>query len=308
MTDSRYFRLTNWDKHQNFRGKRAHWMKLSLDFFDDPVIVGLPDSQRLAFIGVMILCGKRGNLVPFDASYVRKRCSLRVTPDLELFLAVGLIEITQAECGAKPFPRYVEENRGEDKRIPVADAPVLPEPIEPPPTKRGVTLAKKPDGNPVLIVEPLPWNREAAELWRQEYRGDPPKQYFAALKPLVTRETWERVRPALVTYLAETPAEYVNIAGKFVAAFGTWEARAQGGGKRAPPPKETVADRSRRILGLPPLGGSGDIGNRVAVGPSQPVRRLQPGAEPGHPGSVLDDSERIERRAVSGGGGECDSD
>jgi len=117
LSEVRFFRLTNWDKHQNFRGKRAHWMKLSLDFFDDPVIVGLPDSQRLAFIGVMILCGKRGNLVPYDATYVRKRCSLRVTPDLELFMREGLIEFTQAVCGAKPFPRYVEESRGEEKRV-----------------------------------------------------------------------------------------------------------------------------------------------------------------------------------------------
>lgn len=90
-------------------------MKLSLDFFDDPVIVGLPDSQRLAFIGVMVLCGKRGNCVQYDPSYVRKRCGLRVAPDLELFMREGLIEFTQAVCGAEPFPR-VEESRGDKSR------------------------------------------------------------------------------------------------------------------------------------------------------------------------------------------------
>lgn len=130
MSDGRFFRLTNWDKHQNFRGKRAHWMKLSLDFFDDPTIVGLPDSQRLAFIGVMVLCGKRGNCVPFDATYIKKRCSLRVTPDLELFMSEGLIEFTQAECGAKTFPR-VEERRVEEKERTEEQPPSLPAYVPP---------------------------------------------------------------------------------------------------------------------------------------------------------------------------------
>lgn len=81
----------------------------------------------------------------------------------------------------------------------------------------------------VALAPVLPsWNREAAEIWFQEYRGDPPKQYFGSLKGIISKYGWERVRPALVTYLAETPVEYVNIAGKFGAAFGTWEGRASG--------------------------------------------------------------------------------
>jgi len=144
----RFFRLVNFDKYQNFRGKRAHWMKLSLDFFDDPVIVGLPDSQRLAFIGVLILCAKRANRVPFDATYIKKRCSLRVTPDLELFMSHGLIEFTKAESGAEAFPR-VEESRGEERREeppqPPAAAvgPVVEPPaglVSPPPPTFGVLL------------------------------------------------------------------------------------------------------------------------------------------------------------------------
>lgn len=250
MTEPRYFRVRNWDKYQNFRGNRAHWLKLSLDFFDDPVIVSLPDSQRLAFIGVLILCGKRMNRVAYDPSYVRKRCSLRVTPDLDLFMAHGLIEMDCTSNGAPPALEEIrEEKRREETTDPVASAPVPePPPFDPPEYEQplgeiGVDLAKKPDGNPVLVVAPLPWNREAAELWWHEYKGNPPKALFAALKPLVKREGWERVRPALVTYMAETPAEYVNIAGKFVAAFGTWEARSRGA-PRSPPGKATAGEKS----------------------------------------------------------------
>lgn len=191
----------------------------------------------------------------------------------------------------------IEQSRDRAERNPAAGAAPL-QPIEIAPedeTARTESTA--------LVVAPLPWNREAAELWWAEYKGDPPKAFFGALKSLVKRETWERVRPALVTYMAETPAEFVNIAGKFVAAFGTWEARSRGLAPRSPP-KETVADRSRRMLGLPPQnGGTGDIGSRVSVGTAQPECRLQPGAESGRGGAVPDGLGGDDGRGVPGGGG-----
>lgn len=173
---------------------------------------------------------------------------------------------------------------------PVATAPA--------PKNLGVQLATT-DHGPVLVVAPLPWNGEAAELWTLEYRGPPPKQFFAALKPLVKREGWERVRPALVTYMAETPAEYVNIAGKFVAAFGTWEARSRGQPAKR---KETVADRSRRVLGLPPIsGGPDDFGANVSLGTSQPERRLQSGGESGRGEAVSEGLGGTDRGGIPGG-------
>lgn len=109
---------------------------------------------------------------------------------------------------------------------PVASAPAPePPPFDPPEYEQPLGEITAPV---VALVASVPWNREAAELWWHEYKGDPPKAFFGALKPLVKREGWDRVRPALVTYMAETPAEYVNVAGKFVAAFGTWENRARG--------------------------------------------------------------------------------
>lgn len=133
------------------------------------------------------------------------------------------------------------------------------------------------------------WNGEAAELWWSIYNGKPTEVYFAQLKPIVAEYGWERVRPALVTYMAETDIAFVNIASKFGGGFGVWEARAKGAA-RASPQKETVADRSRRLLGLPArTGGQGDNGKHAAVGASQLERGLQPGAERGRDGSVPED-------------------
>ena len=171
-----------------------------------------------------------------------------------------------------PLPEPIPEPKNpaaHDAAIPPSDlfdADDGTTPGEVPPAQ-SVALAK------AHVLAPLPWNREAAELWTQEYRGSPPKQFFAALKPLVAREGWERVRPALVTYMAETPAEYVNIAGKFVAAFGTWEARARG----RPPTRSSVAARERdqgdAVMAMAGLNGGVRDGRRMVEGAGR-TRRL----------------------------------
>lgn len=100
-----------------------------------------------------------------------------------------------------------------------------------------------------VALAPAAWNRDAAELWYQEYKGDAPGRFFAGLKPIVDKYTWERVRPALVTYLAETEAKFLNIPSAFGAAFGTWEARAKGapskGGQYQTGSEKTMAAAGR---------------------------------------------------------------
>lgn len=98
------------------------------------------------------------------------------------------------------------------------------------------------DAIPVPLVKP--WNREAAELWWQQYKGAPTEAaLFAPLKRIVKEYGWERVRPALVTYLAQTEIAFVSIASKFGGAFGTWEEAARGV-SRAPPSKASTGDRT----------------------------------------------------------------
>lgn len=103
-----HFSIQKWDKWQSFRGGRGGWLKLSIDFFDDPKIHSMPDSQRLAFISIMILAAKLGNRVPWDPRYVRRRSGSRIDPDLALFMAQGLIA---CECTTS----CPEKVRGEEK-------------------------------------------------------------------------------------------------------------------------------------------------------------------------------------------------
>lgn len=95
-------RIFGWERKVD--GKKAHWMKLPLDFFEDDIVLNLPDSQKLVLIGVGILCLRRNNRVRFHKGFVRKMLNSRVYPDLDLFLECALIE------------HEGTEKRGEEKR------------------------------------------------------------------------------------------------------------------------------------------------------------------------------------------------
>lgn len=134
-----YFRAKNWEKHQDRGVRNPHWLKLSLGFFDDPAIHSLTGVQQLAFIAVLILCGKRCNRVPFDATYIKKRCSLRVTPDLDSFMALGLIEPILSDAAVLS---PLEEKRGEERRRETEQAAaVAAEDLKAEPPKRGPSEA-----------------------------------------------------------------------------------------------------------------------------------------------------------------------
>lgn len=69
---------------------------------------------------------------------------------------------------------------------------------------------------PVAIVQiPKPglpdWNREFAEDFRETYGGPPSAQLFVQVKAVAKRYGWNRTRPALCDYMAETAVEFLNI-------------------------------------------------------------------------------------------------
>lgn len=77
---------------------------------------------------------------------------------------------------------------------------------------KGLTSTEPTPPGVALVVHASDWNREAADDFRSVYGGDPPKQFFAQVKPVAKRFGWARTRPALLAYMSETPIEYLNVA------------------------------------------------------------------------------------------------
>lgn len=94
--------------------------------------------------------------------------------------------------------------------VAVAVAIAKPEPL-PEPRGDGATSAP-PLAHESREGHASDWNREAADDFKAVYGANPPKQFFAQVKAVAKVYGWERSRPALKAYMAETPIEYLNVA------------------------------------------------------------------------------------------------
>jgi hypothetical protein len=79
------------------------------------------------------------------------------------------------------------------------------EPPAPPPATEALVLTS------MAVTKATEWNREAADDFREVYRADPPKLFFAHVKPVAQQYGWARTRPALRAYMEETPIEFLAI-------------------------------------------------------------------------------------------------
>ena len=67
-------------------------------------------------------------------------------------------------------------------------------------------------GQPEAPVIATNWNREAVDDFRAAYSSDPPKQFLAQVKAVAQKFGWTATRPALGSYMDETPEyQYLNI-------------------------------------------------------------------------------------------------
>lgn len=224
MAESRYFRLTEKGRRlfglkEGMRGRRMTWGQIPLDLFNDPDFLELPDSQKLPFIGVGLLCVRRDNLVLFSADSLRKSINLRVKPDLSLYMDEGLIEFDSASLQG----HLLEKKEREEKR----DTPLPPKGARP----------------TASLVPALSWSNEAATDWIDRHGGKPPGPMFKALGALVPPKgphVWSRVRPVLRFYLATRELDFLNWS-KFAAGFGTLESEMLSG----PPARASPAAQAR---------------------------------------------------------------
>lgn len=90
----------------------------------------------------------------------------------------------------------------------------------PSPLPSPTPVTTKPSASQKRRAEPLPWMGRVVDAWQTPYPGTkPPPGTATALKPLFARMGEDAAIQELQTYLAQTPATYLNF-GKFAATAG----------------------------------------------------------------------------------------
>jgi hypothetical protein len=102
-------RVRNWDKWQSYRKDRGlpPWIKIHRCVMRNREWVTLTDTQRGQLVALWLLAADRDGAIPNDARVIRRLCHMTTTPNLNLFISLGFLEILASERrqpDAKPTP------------------------------------------------------------------------------------------------------------------------------------------------------------------------------------------------------------
>jgi hypothetical protein len=103
----RWFKITNLERYQHYSHRSPPWIKLHQSFIDDYDMCRLGDAGRFHFAACLLLASRSDNRLPWDSSWIQRKLTSDVAPNLELWLQVGLItelledaSIALATCGS----------------------------------------------------------------------------------------------------------------------------------------------------------------------------------------------------------------
>ncbi len=90
------FRVRNWDRWQTYRRDRPSppWIKLYKRILLDPDFVSLSDAERSHLILIWMVAAERNGVIPDDPKVIQRLICSDVTPDLDRFLSLQLLEKT----------------------------------------------------------------------------------------------------------------------------------------------------------------------------------------------------------------------
>ena len=97
----RYFRFTNWDRHQHYGEPSPPWAKVYAKILDpENDWYKLTDAQSGQLVRIVALACRRENTMPFDGELIADEIHASEPVDLNVFRDLGLITVhaTRAEC------------------------------------------------------------------------------------------------------------------------------------------------------------------------------------------------------------------
>lgn len=123
----KYFRFTNWDRHQHYGEPSPPWAKIYAKILDpENDWYKLTDAQSGQLVRIVALACRRENTMPFDGELIRDEINASGPVDLEVFRLLGLITVhdTRAECLAIERDRLRSRptKRGAEKGSPASDS------------------------------------------------------------------------------------------------------------------------------------------------------------------------------------------
>lgn len=123
----KYFRFTNWDRHQHYGEPFPPWAKVYAKILDpENDWYALTDAQSGQLVRIVALSCRRENTMPFSNELIADEINASEPVDMNVFARLGIITVhaTRAECLAIERDRLRSRptKRGAEKGSPLSDS------------------------------------------------------------------------------------------------------------------------------------------------------------------------------------------
>ena len=83
LQPSRFFRVKNFERFQHYKKRCPPWIKLYYEILDDDAFISLPLEAQLYYLLLLLIAGRRDNVIPLDSKYLKKVMRLEHETDLK---------------------------------------------------------------------------------------------------------------------------------------------------------------------------------------------------------------------------------
>lgn len=104
-----FLSIKNFEKYQHYKQRNPPWIKLYYELLDDDDFISMSITSRHHYMTLLLLAGRKNNLIPNDMKYLRKVMRLDEVPDLTELFDSGFL-LASRKQSASISKRHLKQN------------------------------------------------------------------------------------------------------------------------------------------------------------------------------------------------------
>jgi len=91
-----YLNVKNWDEFQQYKDREPKWIKIYRSILMDYKYEQLNDAEFGALVKIWLLSSQLNNKIPYDPSFIQRKCGLSSKPNIKKYLQLGFLILDES--------------------------------------------------------------------------------------------------------------------------------------------------------------------------------------------------------------------
>lgn len=104
-----FLSIKNFEKYQHYKQRNPPWIKLYYELLDDDDFISMSITSRHHYMTLLLIAGRKNNLITNDMKYLRKVMRLDIDPDLTELFDSGFL-IASRKQSTSISKRHLKQN------------------------------------------------------------------------------------------------------------------------------------------------------------------------------------------------------